>query len=46
MKEPETIVIGGAKPFIDCLYELQSHYNFDISIVAKSGEITLKLRKQ
>ena len=44
MNEPETIVIGGKRGLIDCLYDLQTHYNFDMVMTAKTGTITLQLK--
>lgn len=44
MKEQENIMIGGTKPLIDCLYDLQNIYKFDITVVAKTGKIELDIK--
>lgn len=45
MNEPKQIVVGGNKGLIEVLFELQDIYKFDINMTAKSGELTLKLRR-
>ncbi len=44
MKESENILIGGNKSLIDCLYDLQNIYKFDITVVAKTGKIELDVK--